>query len=110
MTEATIKFKDQIVVDLGWEEYGFFQRGFDPTQGWSWNSYSDPLFQSRLFRRDAERGLINDLAESYRLSRDRKVWTVAIRRNVRFSDGSPLTARDVAYTFNTYRPEIDRYF
>lgn len=109
VAEAAVKSKEKIVIDLGWEEYGSFQRGFDPTQGWSWNSYSDPLFHSRLFRRDTEQGLINDLAESFHLSQNRKIWTVKIRQDVRFSDGQRLTAADVAYTFNTYRPEIDRY-
>ena len=91
---------DEIVVDLGWDKYIDFQRGFDPTEGWSWDSYSDPLFQSRLLRRDINRGLVLDLATDYRLSSDRKVWTVKIRPDVRFTDGQPLTAQDVAYTFN----------
>jgi peptide/nickel transport system substrate-binding protein len=29
-----------------------------------------------------------------------KVWTFHIRKNVKWSDGQPLTARDVAYTYN----------
>ena len=92
--------RDKIVIDLGWGEYIHFRRGFDPTDGWSWDSYGDPLLQSRLLRRDINQGLVMDLAQEYKLSSDGKIWTVKIRPDVRFSDGKPLTAEDVAYTFN----------
>lgn len=92
--------RDKIVIDLGWREYINFRQGFDPTDGWSWDSYGDPLLQSRLLRRDINQGLVMDLAQEYKLSSDRKVWTVKIRPDVRFSNGTPLTAEDVAYTFN----------
>jgi peptide/nickel transport system substrate-binding protein len=42
------------------------------------------------------------LAESVNVSEDGKVWTFNIRDGVRFSDGQPLTAEDVAYSFNLY--------
>ncbi|MEM8830878.1 MAG: ABC transporter substrate-binding protein [Cyanobacteria bacterium P01_G01_bin.19] len=91
---------DKIVIDLGWNEYVHFRQGFDPIDGWSWDSYGEPLLQSRLLRRDINKGLVMDLAQEYNLSSDRQVWTVKIRLDVRFSDGTPLTAEDVAYTFN----------
>ncbi len=40
------------------------------------------------------------LAESWREDGDGKTWTFNIRRNVTFSDGTPLTARDVVATAN----------
>ncbi len=73
--------------------------GYDPTTGWG--RYGSPLFQSTLLSRDNDLNIVNDLAESYQVSEDGLVWTVKIRRDVRFSDGQPLTAEDVAYTFNT---------
>jgi peptide/nickel transport system substrate-binding protein len=93
---AISKSKDEIVVALGWDD--FDDRGFDPTLGW--NYYGPPLFQSTLLRRNEKLELVNDLTQSYSISSDRKVWTFTIRPNVRFSDGQPLTAKDVAYTFN----------
>jgi peptide/nickel transport system substrate-binding protein len=39
------------------------------------------------------------LAESWEASADGKTWTYHIRKNVKWSDGQPLTARDVAFTF-----------
>ena len=40
------------------------------------------------------------LAESWTTSPDGKTWTYKIRSGVTWSDGVPLTAKDVAYTFN----------
>ena len=42
------------------------------------------------------------LAESVDVSDDGKVWTFNIREGVEFSDGRPLTAGDVAFSFNLY--------
>ena len=41
------------------------------------------------------------LAEDWTLSADEKEWTFTIRQGVTWQDGEPLTARDVAWTFNT---------
>jgi peptide/nickel transport system substrate-binding protein len=40
------------------------------------------------------------LAEKWTESPDGKTWTYTIRSGVKWSDGQPVTARDVAYTFN----------
>lgn len=40
------------------------------------------------------------LAESWEVSDDGTVWTFKIRRGVTWQDGEPLTADDVAFTFN----------
>lgn len=40
------------------------------------------------------------LAESWEESDDGLTWTYKIREGVTFNDGEPLTANDVAYTFN----------
>ncbi|HEY9693909.1 MAG TPA: ABC transporter substrate-binding protein [Oculatellaceae cyanobacterium] len=84
----------QIVLAIGGES----EEGYDPTLGWG--RYGSPLFQSTLLRRDKNLNLVNDLATNYSVSKDRKVWTVNIRRDAVFSDGKPVTAEDVAYTFN----------
>ncbi|GAB7054087.1 ABC transporter substrate-binding protein [Paenibacillus sp. YK5] len=73
--------------------------GFDPTAGWG--RYGSPLFQSTLLKRDHELRIVNDLATGYEISGDGKVWTVKLRNDAKFSDGKPLTAQDVQYTFET---------
>ncbi|WP_438672241.1 ABC transporter substrate-binding protein [Solihabitans fulvus] len=40
------------------------------------------------------------LAEKWETSQDKLTWTYTIRSGVRWSDGQPLTAKDVAFTFN----------
>lgn len=84
---------DQIVLAIGGES----EDGYDPTLGWG--RYGSPLFQSTLLRRDAQLNVVNDLATTYKLSADTLVWTVTIRADAVFSDGQPVTADDVAYTF-----------
>ncbi|MGZ4639832.1 MAG: ABC transporter substrate-binding protein [Actinomycetes bacterium] len=42
---------------------------------------------------------VPQLAESWQESADKKSWTYKIRSGVKWSDGTPLTARDAAYTF-----------
>jgi peptide/nickel transport system substrate-binding protein len=48
------------------------------------------------------------LAESWTNSPDGKTWTFKLRKNLRWSDGQPLTADDVVFTWNDiiYNPAI----
>jgi len=41
-----------------------------------------------------------DLATKWSVSQDGLTWTFDLRANVKWSDGAPFTADDVAYTFN----------
>jgi peptide/nickel transport system substrate-binding protein len=78
---------------------GESEEGYDPTLGWG--RYGSPLFQSTLLARDENLDLIPDLATDWSVSDDGLVWTVDIRTDAVFSDGEPVTAEDVAYTFTT---------
>ncbi|WP_246060803.1 ABC transporter substrate-binding protein [Nocardioides dongxiaopingii] len=73
--------------------------GFDPTLGWG--RYGSPLFQSTLLTRGADLSITTDLATAYEVSDDGLTWTVDLRDDARFTDGRPVTAADVAYTFST---------
>lgn len=86
--------KDTLVLAIGGEP----DNGFDPLAGWG--GYGNPLFQSTLLRRDVNLDTVPDLATSWTLSDDRKVWTLKLRQDVQFSNGTPVTAEDVAFTFN----------
>lgn len=92
---ATHESKQELVLAFGSEP----EAGFDPVTGWG--RYGSPLFQSTLFKRDDELNIVNDIATTYDVSEDGKVWTVHIRDDVKFSDNQPLTAHDVAFTFKT---------
>lgn len=91
---AQVGSAEQIVLAIGGES----EEGYDPTLGWG--RYGSPLFHSTLLRRNQNLEIVNDLATDYQISDDRKVWTVKIRSDAKFSDGKPVTAEDVAYTFN----------
>src|SRR5476651_1452138 len=48
------------------------------------------------------------LAESWTNAPDGRTWTFKLRKNMRWSDGEPLTADDVIFTWDIiYNPEID---
>lgn len=85
--------KDSLVLAIGGES----DNGFDPITGWG--TYGNPLFQSTLLRRGIDLETIPDLATEWSLSDDRKVWTVKLRDDVKFSNGTPVTAEDVVFTF-----------
>jgi len=43
------------------------------------------------------------LAESYEASPDKLIYTIKLRQGVKFHTGQPMTARDVAYSYNYIR-------
>jgi peptide/nickel transport system substrate-binding protein len=48
------------------------------------------------------------LAESWSVAEDKKTWTFKLRKGLRWSDGRPLTADDVMFTWQViYNPKID---
>jgi peptide/nickel transport system substrate-binding protein len=63
------------------------------------------LLGYNLINQEVEPGL----AESWSVAPDNKTWTFKLRKNLRWSDGAPLTADDVTFTFNDviYNPDID---
>jgi peptide/nickel transport system substrate-binding protein len=75
--------------------------GFDPMHGWGYHdSGTEPLIQSTILKRDKDNNFVNDLATNYTVSSDFKNYTVDIRDDVKFTDGSKLTAKDVAFSYN----------
>ena len=84
---------DELILAVGPEP----ESGFDPVAGWG--RYGSPLFQSTLLKRDHNLRIARDLAEDYEVSEDGKVWTFRLRRDAFFTDGQPVTAEDVKFTF-----------
>lgn len=75
--------------------------GFDPLVSWGCGEHvHEPLIQSTLITTDADLNFKNDLATSYEASEDGMTWTFQVRDDAKFTDGTPLTARDVAFTIN----------
>ncbi len=87
--------KENVIIGL---MQSSLEKGFDPCKGWG--SYGVPLMQSKLLDLDADNNIINDLATEYSVSSDGLTWTFKLRTDAKFSDGKPVTAGDVAFTYN----------
>ena len=76
--------------------------GFDPCVAWGCGEHvHEPLIQSTLITTDENLEFMPDLATEYGCSEDGMTWTFTLRQDAVFSDGTPLTAADAAFTINT---------
>lgn len=91
------KADTELIVAIDEEPEG----GFDPLTGWASARSKEPLIQSRVFKFDGNDTLINDLGTGYTVSDDLKTVDVTLRDGVKFTDDTPLTAEDVAFTYNS---------
>lgn len=87
--------RNELVAAIGEEP----EAGFDTATG-GHGAFTRVIF-STLFTRNKDLGWDNDLAVDYQVSADRLAWTVKIRQDAKFTDGTLVTAEDVAYTFET---------
>lgn len=100
-SESRIREQDVIVVMGPTSEP---EAGFDPIYGWGAGEHvHEPLIQSTLTVTTPDLTIDYDLATNMESAKDGLTWTVIIRDDVKFSDGEKLTAKDVAFTYNTLR-------
>ncbi|MFO0971310.1 MAG: peptide ABC transporter substrate-binding protein [Candidatus Saccharimonadales bacterium] len=66
------------------------------------------LMFNSLFRYDTSGALVPDAAKEIQVDESRKVYTVTLRQDVRWHDGQPLKAEDVAFTINTIQNPATR--
>lgn len=76
-----------------------WKRNFNPFFYQASNYFSVPLIYETLMHFDGA-SYIPWLATGYSWKEDNKILTFEIRKGVEWSDGSPFTAQDVAFTFN----------
>jgi peptide/nickel transport system substrate-binding protein len=69
--------------------------------------YVFDLVYDTMFELKLDGTLAPQLAESWEVSDDGKTWTFKLKSGVNFHDGTPLTAKDVAFTYNFYRSHED---
>jgi peptide/nickel transport system substrate-binding protein len=69
---------------------------------WALNFDVLVAFDAKTMRPDRK----HSLATGWNVSRDGLTWTYALRPGVRWSDGKPLTAYDVAWTMNFVRRRV----
>lgn len=69
--------------------------GLDPALSTTTGSFMDAIYGD-LFEIGPNGTLVDDLATGYTLSKSGKVFTISLRRGVKFSDGTPFNASAVA--------------
>ena len=57
---------------------------------------------------DSKGGLVPRIAKSWTASTDAKTWTFKIRTDVKFHDGSALTADDILYTYKSHLDDANK--
>lgn len=73
----------------------------------STNTVIGPLFEGLLRRNPKTLEPEPMLAESWEMSLDGTVWIFHLRKGIKWSDGKPLTADDVIFTFDViYDPKV----
>ena len=102
VTEQNGEERTSVVIAMG--PTSELEAGFDPAYGWGAGEHvHEPLIQSTLTVTNTDLTIGYDLATGYSVSEDGLTWTVTIRDDVSFTDGEPLTAEDVAFTYNTVK-------
>lgn len=95
--EAFGEEKEALVVSVG----DMTEGDYDACQGYT--MYGTNIFYSSLLKINKEIETEPDLAKDYTVSDDGLVYTFNLREDVKFSDGEPLTAKDVVFTFETVK-------
>jgi len=65
------------------------------------------LVYDTMYELELDNTFTMSLAEGVETSADGLVWTYTIRQGVTWHDGEPLTAHDIAFTYNFYHDHID---
>jgi oligopeptide transport system substrate-binding protein len=65
-----------------------------------YSAQAQAMIYTGLIGLDAKGNLINELASSYKVSADGLTWTFTLKDNIKFSDGNPITAQDVVYSYD----------
>ncbi|EGO65224.1 ABC transporter substrate-binding protein [Acetonema longum] len=86
--------KEEVTISVG--DLALSQK-YDPIAGYG--VWFPPLFHSSLVKVNHHNQIESDLAEKYEVSSDGLEYTFYLRKGVKFSDGSPLKASDIIFTF-----------
>ena len=84
-------------INAAYPDFSYDQ--FDPnfyTATWGYEIYDT------LITYDKDGNFVGDVAQSWDLSPDGNTWTFHIRHDITFSDGTPLTAKDVKFSVDRF--------
>src|SRR5699024_5213682 len=87
---------DDTIIFSATEAKGDFMPVYRDT---AYDGYVNDWIFDPLIVNDEEGNLVPHVAKEWELSEDKKTYTFHLRDDVKFSDGKPLTAEDVKFTF-----------
>ncbi len=90
----------QTVLKIATQSYDFAQAGFNPYNGHPNAGVLGLVYETLYFVNINDGSFTPMLATDYKWNSDNTQVTFSIRQNVKWSDGKPFTADDVAFTFN----------
>ncbi|HEY0277141.1 MAG TPA: ABC transporter substrate-binding protein [Solirubrobacterales bacterium] len=67
------------------------------------DTYLSNQINEPLFKESTQRKVVPWLVEKYETSGGQRVWTLHLRKGVKFSNGKPLTSADVVFTLERVR-------
>jgi peptide/nickel transport system substrate-binding protein len=88
------------VLKIATQSYDFAQSGFNPYNGHPNAGVSGMVYETLYFVNVNGGAFTPMLATGYTWNSDNTQVTFTIRQNVKWNDGQPFTANDVAFTFN----------
>jgi peptide/nickel transport system substrate-binding protein len=91
------------VLKIATQSYDFAQSGFNPYNGHPNAGIQGLVYENLYFVNVNDGSFTPMLATNYSWNSDNTQVTFTIRQNVKWNDGKPFTANDVAFTFNTMK-------
>ncbi|OKL51229.1 hypothetical protein BSZ39_12820 [Bowdeniella nasicola] len=58
---------------------------------------------------DADIKVVGDLAKDWQVSEDALTWTFTLNNGIKFSDGTPVTAKDVVFTYQMLKDDGEAF-
>jgi peptide/nickel transport system substrate-binding protein len=97
------KTNGKVVLRVAAQSYDFAQSGFNPYNGHPNAGILGLVYETLYFVNVNGGAFTPMLATSYQWNSDNTQLTFTIRQNVKWNDGQPFTADDVAFTFNAMK-------
>lgn len=94
------EIKEELVISMGTRPPG----EFDPKKRWGLYSQSQ-IIHSTLLKKTSKLEIVGDYAKDYEVSDDGLTWKFYLNDNFKFSNGEPVTAEDVKFTYEMLKED-----
>jgi peptide/nickel transport system substrate-binding protein len=99
-TSAPAVDASKAYLTINFEQVSTWVRNFNPFSANRLGSTNTAIYEPMMIYNKSTGELVPWLATAFKWSDDNLSLTFTLRPNVKFSDGQPLTAKDVVYTFD----------